>query len=77
MASDTIDRGYVVLRRWTAVPVETYDNFIAGHREFRVHEGGSGWLLRKLDEIGAERAELGRAPGERLFQIRMPDGPTR
>lgn len=72
MASDTIDRGYLALHRWTVVPIEPYDAFISGHREFRVHEGGSGWLLRKLDELGALRTELGRGPGERLYLVQLP-----
>jgi 4-amino-4-deoxy-L-arabinose transferase-like glycosyltransferase len=77
MASDTIDRGYLALHRWTAVPIEPYDSFIAGHREFHVHEGGSGWLLRKLEEIGAATTELGRGPGERLYRIQLPSEATR
>jgi 4-amino-4-deoxy-L-arabinose transferase-like glycosyltransferase len=72
MASDTIDRGYLALHRWTAVPIEPYEAFISGHREFRVHEGGSGWLLQKLDQIGAARTELGRGPGERLYLVQLP-----
>lgn len=72
MASDTIDRGYLALHRWTAVPIEPYASFVAGHLDFRVHEAGSGWLLRKLDEIGATRTELGRGPGERLFLVQLP-----
>jgi hypothetical protein len=73
MASDTIDRGYLALHRWTAVPIEPYDRFIAGHREFRVHEAGSGWLLRKLEEMGATRTDLGRGPGERLYLVQLPE----
>ena len=75
--SDTIDRGYLALHRWTAVPIERYDSFIAGHREFRVHEGGGGWLLPKLDEIGAVRTELGRGPGERLYLVQLPSEAAR
>jgi hypothetical protein len=78
MTSDTIDRGYIALHRWTAVPIEPYDAFISGHREFRVHEAGSGWLLRKLDEVGATRTELARGPGERLYLVQLPtDQPSR
>ena len=73
MASDTIDRGYLALHRWTAVPIEPYDHFVAGHHEFRVHEAGSGWLLRKLEEIGATRTDLGRGPGERLYLVQLPE----
>ena len=77
MGSDTIDRGYLALHRWTAVPIEPYDGFVAGHREFRVHEAGSGWLLRELDDIGAQRTELGRGPGERLHLVQLPPEATR
>jgi hypothetical protein len=55
------------------VPIEPYDRFIAGHREFRVHEAGSGWLLRKLEEMGATRTDLGRGPGERLYLVQLPE----
>ena len=72
MQSDTIDRGYLVLRRWTAVPIDTFDDYVAGHRELRVHEAGSGWLLRKLADIGASRDEVAKGPGERLFLVRLP-----
>ena len=77
MGSDTIDRGYLALHRWTAVSIEPYGGFVAGHREFRVHEAGSGWLLRALEEIGAQRTELGRGPGERLHLVRLPPEATR
>jgi hypothetical protein len=72
MQSDTIDRGYLTLRRWTAVPVDRYSDYVAGHREFRVHEAGGGWLLPKLAEAGATKDQIGQAPGERLFLVRVP-----
>jgi 4-amino-4-deoxy-L-arabinose transferase-like glycosyltransferase len=72
MRSDTIDRGYLSLRRWTAVPIEPYADYLAGHPEFRVHEAGSGWLLRTLEANGAVREELAKGPGERLYLVRMP-----
>lgn len=76
LQSDTIDRGYLSLRRWTAVPIEPYADYVAGHREFRVHEAGSGWLLLKLEAAGATKRELGKAPGERLFLVQMPPLPA-
>jgi hypothetical protein len=71
MRSDTIDRGYLTLRRWTAVPIDPYTDYVAGHREFRVHEAGAGWLLRKLDEIGAAREEVANRAGERVYVVRL------
>lgn len=70
---DTIDRGYLALRRWTAVPIDLYDEHVAGARELRVYESGSGWLLRRLAEAGAARTETASAPGERLYIVSMPD----
>ena len=72
MGSDTIDRGYLALRRWTAVPVDSYDEYVAAHRELRVHEAGSGWLLRKLADERAERKQIAAGPGERLYVVRLP-----
>ncbi len=71
LRSDTIDRGYLALRRWTAVSIDPYAEFVAGHRDFRVHEAGSGWLLGKLEEIGAAKEEVGRGPGERLYSVHL------
>jgi hypothetical protein len=71
MRSDTIDRGYLALRRWTAVPIDPFAEYVSGHRDFRVHEAGSGWLLGKLDEMGASKEEIGRGPGERLYSVHL------
>lgn len=51
-SSDTIDRGYAALGRWTALPVEPYDGFRRAHANFRVYSWGSGWLLDKLRDEG-------------------------
>ncbi len=72
MGSDTIDRGYLALRRWTTVPIDPFADYVAGHREFRVHEAGAGWLLPKLAEMGAAKDTIGQAGGERLFLVRLP-----
>ncbi len=70
--SDTIDRGYVALSRWTSVPIEPYESFVARHTGFRVYEAGSGWLLAKLEASGAGIEEIGRDPAGKLFQVTLP-----
>lgn len=70
--SDTIDRGYLALRRWTGVPIDPFAEYVPGHREFHVHEAGAGWLLPKLADMGAVREPIGHAGGERLFRVRLP-----
>lgn len=74
MGSDTIDRGYLALRRWTAVPIDPFDDYMAGRDELRVHEAGTGWLLRKLADEGAVREQVGAGPGERLYAVRLRKG---
>jgi hypothetical protein len=73
--SDTFDRGYLALARWTSVPVLNYDTFIAAHRSFRVYQAGSGWLLEKLAEDGATVEEIGVERGGRLYRVTMPSAP--
>ena len=74
MGSDTIDRGYLALRRWTAVPIDRFDEYLPGRDELRVHEAGSGWLLRKLADEGAATEQVGAGPGERLYVVRLRRG---
>ena len=69
--SDTIDRGYAALSRWTSVPIEPYESFVARHTGFRVYEAGSGWLLAKLEASGAGIEEIGRDPAGKLFQVTL------
>ena len=69
--SDTIDRGYIALSRWTSVTVEPYESFVARHSSFRVYEAGSGWLLAKLEGSGAAIEEIGRDSAGRLFQVTL------
>jgi hypothetical protein len=58
--SDTIDRGYAALARWTTLPVEPYDRFTNVHRNFKAYSDGSGWLLDKIVDDGADVQEIGR-----------------
>ena len=69
--SDTIDRGYVAVSKWTAIAVEPYASFVARHQSFRVYEAGSGWLLATLESSGAAIEEIGREPGGRLYQVTL------
>jgi hypothetical protein len=67
--SDTIDRGYLALSKWTALPVEPYQDFVNKHPSFRVYEAGSGWLLGTLQDADAVIEEIAHEPGARLYQI--------
>ena len=67
--SDTFDRGYLALSKWTAVPVEEYGPFVSRTAEFTVYALGSGWLLEKLREDGATVQLVGTEPGGRLYRV--------
>lgn len=67
--SDTIDRGYMVLRRWSAVNVVDFPSFVEAHRCFRAYAQGSGWLLARLQDAGAGIEEIGSQRGAIVYDI--------
>jgi len=69
LGSDTIDRGYLALRRWSAVSVVDYAPFVEAHRRFRAYAFGSGWLLARLQDAGARIEETGSERGARVYDI--------
>ena len=72
MGSDTIDRGYLALARWSAVAVDPFETWVQRHSSFRVYEAGSGWLIDELIERGAAVEEITHdAAGGRLFQVTL------
>jgi hypothetical protein len=68
--SDTIDRGYLALARWTPLPVERFADFVQTNRSFRIYETESGSLTSRLEKRAAIE-EIGREPGGWLYQVTM------
>jgi hypothetical protein len=66
--TDTVDRGYLALARWTPVTVELFAEFVERHDSFRVYTGGSGWLLDKLRKERWALDQLGRERGGELYR---------
>jgi len=69
--SDTFDRGYLALSRWTRVPAQPCAPFVAEHDEFRVYQAGAGWLLTELQQQGAEVELAASEPGGQEYRVRM------
>jgi hypothetical protein len=67
--TDTFDRGYLALARWTALPVRRYEAFIDEHHEFTLYASGSGWLLGALEAHGATLELRGAEAGGREFRV--------
>jgi hypothetical protein len=70
--SDTIDRGYLALARWTAVPIVAYETFAREHRAFDVYACGRDWLVLRLRREGASLGEVTAEAGCWLYRARLP-----
>ena len=70
--SDTIDRGYLALARWTPVPVVAYATFVREHRTFDVYACGRDWLGLRLRRDGASLSEVRAEAGCWLYRARLP-----
>ena len=70
--SDTFDRGFLTLRRWTPLTVQDYRSFVEGHQQFWVYAAGSGWLLDELREGGARIDRVGLELGASIYHVAVP-----
>jgi len=70
--TDTIDRGYLALARWTRIPVLDYHAFVREHRAFDVYACGPDWLSRRLQADGASVQAIRYELGCRLYSVRLP-----
>jgi len=73
--SDTSDRGYLALMRWTPVSVVPIGEFVRTHRRFWLYSLGTTWVEETLRSWGATLTERGveRSGAARLFEVRLPD----
>jgi hypothetical protein len=69
--TDTIDRGYLALSRWTPVPAVESGPFLAGHDTFRLYALEPDWLTSALRAAGASLEEVAREGDARLYVVRM------
>jgi hypothetical protein len=67
--TDSLDVGIAALARWTAVGAWEYDRFVAAHPRFSIYGAGSGWLLQRLSESGADVRETGMELGARIYDV--------
>lgn len=70
--TDSFDVGLLALRRWTAVTVRDYGPFVEAHPAFTVYAAGSGWLLQRLVESGANVRETGTELGAPISLVALP-----
>ena len=73
--SDTADRNYLALARWSPVPVVPIAEFAKTHKRFWLYSFGSTWAERTLRLSGATLTLWGReATGDGIvYEVRMPD----
>jgi len=70
--TDTIDRGYLALARWTPLAVVDYNTFVREHRAFHLYVCGSSWLGARLREDRALIDRIGYELGCWLYRVRLP-----
>ena len=70
--TDTIDRGYIALARWSDVGIADAAPFLERHRDFVLYDAGAFWLQARLRGLGATFEELARDPKGTLYRVRLP-----
>jgi hypothetical protein len=75
--TDTVDRGYLALARWTPVPVVPLEGFVQTQRRFWLYSPGADdtWIERRLRSRNASFIPRTPAGGEqpgRLFIVQLP-----
>jgi hypothetical protein len=77
--SNTSERGYLALARWTPVPVVRVGEFARTHRHFWLYSFGSAWAEGRLRSLGATMVERAREPTgtATLYEVTIPELYTR
>ena len=71
LKTDSLDRDYVALRRWSPVPTIDYEAFLASHSTFRVYDFGNGWLMKRLQQRGASFRTIGNDADAVLYDVTL------
>ncbi len=76
--SDSVDRDYLVLGRWSTVNIREYAAFVAATPEFRLYTDlRHDWLARQLTEDGARLTPRGRDEDFTIYDVSVPPRPGR
>ena len=75
--TDTVDRNYLALGRWSPVPIVRITEFMKTHKHFWLYSFDSNWAERSLRLAGATLKDWGReSPGAgTLYEVHLPDKP--
>ena len=70
LGTDSLDRDYLVLRKWSTVSVQDYEEFSRTHSRFYLYDVEAlAWLLDHLRDQRAEIRELGRESGATMYEV--------
>jgi hypothetical protein len=69
--TDSVDRGYTALARWTKLPVTDVEAYITQHRDFLVYDAGGFWSLPRLKAKGAGFQVIAREARGNLVRVRL------
>jgi len=70
--TDSVDRGYLALARWSGVSILPADPFLASHRDFAFYDCGASWIRTRLQDLGASFDERGHDRKGTLYRVRLP-----
>jgi hypothetical protein len=73
--TDTVDRGYLALARWTPVPAVPIKQFIYTRHHFWLYSVRTDWVQTRLVGLGATMVERAREPVGigTLYQVSLPE----
>jgi len=73
LGSDTLDRGYLSLRRWYPVTVKDYAPFVKSRTPFVLYSTENlTWQPAKLREDGAHLREIGKESRATVYDVTFP-----
>lgn len=68
--TDTIDRGYLALARWSSLSARPLADFVRTHEAFHMYSLGTDWVETSLGRHGAVFTEVRRDAYGRLYEVR-------
>jgi hypothetical protein len=73
-SSDTVERGYLTLGRWTPIAVAPFGAFVGTHRHFWLYSYDDAWQEARLRQLNAILIERVREPTGRgvLYEVSLP-----
>jgi hypothetical protein len=76
--TDSIDRGYLALARWSDVPIVDAAEFVTARHDFELYDFGSSWLVPRVRAAGGVLLPIAHDSSGSLYRVHFgaADGPV-